>query len=66
MNWVRISQRKRPFTFQALIVAIRQLRHNQQQLPHPGTMRGLGIPRVKKPPHIKVSTVNVPIQILEA
>ena len=65
MNWVRISQRKRPFTFQALRVAIRK-RHNQQQLPHPDTMRGLGIPHVKKPPHIEVSTVNVPIQILEA
>ena len=61
MNWVRISQRKRaPFTFQALqIVAIRKLRHNQQQLPHSGTMRGLRETRID----IEVSTVNVPIQI---
>ena len=34
---------KTAFTFQALIVAIRKLRHNQlQHLPHSGTMRGLG------------------------
>ena len=52
-----------PSPFQALqIVAIRKLRHNQlQRLPHPGTMRGFG-----KHTDIEVSSVNVPIQILEA